>query len=157
MNIAFTVDSIMILKVSLSTFLGCLIGWEREVHGCDAGLRTYASVTLGACIFGIVSIYAGQNADPGRIAAQVVTGIGFLCAGVIMRRERGKISGLTTAAALWTSAAIGLVVAYGLYSLAVICTLLLVTILIAHRLSTKIHQNRNKEGRDEEPDQQKKN
>lgn len=147
----FDFDIIPIAKVFIATFLGSIIGWEREHHGCNAGIRTYTSVTLGSCIFGIISIHAGQNTDPGRIAAQVVTGIGFLCAGVIMRREKEKISGLTTAAGLWACSAIGLVVAYELYILSVVCTLLLLFILIAHRITEKIHSPKNNTTANKEP------
>lgn len=134
-------EILIAIKVIVATIFGSLIGWEREHHGCDAGLRTYASVTLGACIFGIVSAHAGFNSDPGRIAAQVVTGVGFLGVGVIMRRDKGKISGLTTAASLWSSAAVGLAVAFDMYILAALSTVILLIILVAYRLPISTHKH----------------
>jgi|GEM_PF-231810 len=93
---------------------GALIGAEREWMRHDAGVRTNALVAFGACVFGLLSrtIYSDGDGDPGRIAAQVVSGIGFLGAGIIMQR-RARVIGLTTAAALWVSAAVGLAAGAG--------------------------------------------
>jgi len=100
----------MILRLLLACVLGGLIGYEREAHGRPAGLRTHILVCIGAAMFTIISgAYSGQNADPGRVASQVVTGIGFLGAGTIIR-QGSIIKGLTTAASLWTTAAIGMAV-----------------------------------------------
>ena len=105
----------MILRLIIASALGALIGLERDVHGRAAGLRTHLLVSLGAAVFTIMSEYyatgaaagAAGRADPGRIAAQVVTGIGFLGAGAIIK-EGINVRGLTTAACLWLAAAIGL-------------------------------------------------
>jgi putative Mg2+ transporter-C (MgtC) family protein len=106
----------MLAKLGLATLLGGLIGLEREMHSQPAGLRTHMVVCLGSCLVMLVSIYMWKldpaKADPGRIAAQVVTGIGFLGAGAIMRFGM-SVKGLTTAACLWTAAAIGLAVGAG--------------------------------------------
>jgi putative Mg2+ transporter-C (MgtC) family protein len=122
-------------RVVAATFLGALIGWDRERHGQDAGVRTYAAVALGACVFGLVSSHVQGTYDSTRIAAQVVTGIGFLGAGVILR-EKGRTYGLTTAATLWSTAAVGLAMAYGMYVLAVLTSVILIALLLAHHLRT---------------------
>jgi putative Mg2+ transporter-C (MgtC) family protein len=100
-------------RVSVATLAGAAVGWERESHGREAGMRTHALVAAGACMFTLVGAYGfpeltrGPNVDPMRVAAQVVSGIGFVGGGVIIR-ERGAIRGVTTAAALWASAALGM-------------------------------------------------
>ncbi len=103
----------MLMKLIVSVLLGGLIGLERETHGRPAGLRTHILVCLGSTLFGLCShTIAGTRFDPGRISAQIVTGIGFLGAGTIMR-QGSVVRGLTTAASIWTVAAIGLAVAIG--------------------------------------------
>ncbi|MCH9613522.1 MAG: hypothetical protein SP1CHLAM54_05250 [Chlamydiia bacterium] len=131
--------------VILAGFLGSVIGLERERFVGLAGIRTYATVSLGACLFGLISFHVAQPADISRIAAQIVSGIGFLGAGVIMR-DKGRVRGLTTAATLWASASVGLAVANHMYILSIGTTLLIVGILALHRvpgwLSWKFeHQN----------------
>src|SRR5260221_14284057 len=84
-----------------------------------AGIRTYAAVCIGSCLFGSLSLNMPEAAERARIAAQVVSGVGFLGAGVIMR-DQGKIAGLTTAASIWAAAAVGLSIAFDLYLLAVV-------------------------------------
>jgi putative Mg2+ transporter-C (MgtC) family protein len=102
-------ELLLVLRVVIAGVLGGIVGWQREHVGREAGVRTFAAVCLGACMFGLISqIYSGDT----RIAAQVVTGIGFLGAGVILR-EQGHVVGLTTAASLWATASVGLAVAYG--------------------------------------------
>lgn len=101
--------------------LGSLIGAEREVHGRPAGLRTHILVSLGSALYALTSMVGFAGSDPSRVAAQVVTGIGFLGAGTIMH-EGATIRGLTTAASLWVSAAIGLAVAVGQWTLALFTT-----------------------------------
>ena len=115
-------EALLALRVVLACVLGGLVGWQREHLGIEAGVRTFAAVSLGACLFGL--IYPSDT----RIAAQIVTGIGFLGAGVIMR-GRGHIHGLTTAASLWAVASVGLAVAYGRIVLAVLVTILLFILL----------------------------
>jgi len=125
----------MIFKLALACILGGLIGLERESLNRPAGLRTYTLVCVGSTLAMIVSIdiyllyHHTVSADPGRIAAQVVSGIGFLGAGTIMR-EGATVRGLTTAAGLWVVACIGLAVGAGLYIPAVITTLLILFVLI---------------------------
>lgn len=123
------------LRLLLATLLGGMIGMERESVNRPAGFRTHILVCLGSTLMMIVSInifYSVQgltNADPGRIAAQVVSGIGFLGAGTILK-EGATIKGLTTAASLWTVAGIGLAVGAGFYFGAIVTTIILFITLI---------------------------
>ncbi len=121
------------LKLLLAALLGGLIGLERESLNKSAGFRTHTLVSLGSCLITITSIemfrMASGVADPGRIAAQIVSGIGFLGAGTIMRSGLG-IKGLTTAASLWVVAGIGLAVGAGSFINAVITTGIVLLILI---------------------------
>ena len=116
------------IRLSLAFILGGVIGLEREKKGVSAGLRTHILVTVGATLVMLTSLYIygnyqgeGGTIDPGRIAAGVITGIGFLGAGTIIRSKEG-IRGLTTAASIWVSAAIGLAVGCGYFSAAIIVT-----------------------------------
>ncbi len=128
MSVFFTDYSEFLIRILIASLLGGLIGLERDIHGRAAGLRTHLLVSLGAAVFTILSgVIAGSvgpsgfQGDPGRIAAQVVTGIGFLGAGVIIK-EGINVRGLTTAACLWTVAAIGMAAGSGCYLLAVSTT-----------------------------------
>lgn len=125
-------DFQMLTRVLVSFLLGAFIGWERERHGISAGIRTYGAIALGACVFGIVSLSVA-GADPSRIAAQVATGIGFLGGGVIFRQDK-YVSGLTTAATLWATAALGLTVAFGMYMIAFLTSILIYLMLYLPRL-----------------------
>ena len=125
------------LRLLAAVAAGALIGLEREAHAKPAGFRTYIIISLGAALLMILSIYIPQtfinfkNGDPGRIAAQVVTGIGFLGAGAIFRLGV-TVRGLTTAAAIWTTAAIGLAIGAGLFligAFALLLVLLTLTVL----------------------------
>ncbi|QUH27176.1 MgtC/SapB family protein [Serpentinicella alkaliphila] len=127
----------------MSTLLGGLIGFEREVNNRPAGFRTHILVTLGACLIMILSIYgfsgfgpAGKGSDPARLAAQVVSGIGFLGAGTIMR-EGTNVRGLTTAASIWICGGIGLAIGMGFYEAAVMTTLLSIGSLMSVQIMEK--------------------
>ena len=110
-------------RIAGAAILGGVIGLEREVHGQAAGLRTHMVVALGAAVMTIVGIrMAGSQHDPGRIAAQIVTGIGFLGAGAIMKMGT-SVRGLTTAACIWTAAGIGMAMGSGWYIGAVAATI----------------------------------
>ena len=122
-------------KLTLATILGGVIGWEREASGKAAGLRTNILICVGAAlltelsmVFGTLLSSSGQPSDPSRIAAQIVTGIGFLGAGTIMQ-AKGNVTGLTTAATLWVVAAIGMTVGAGAFLEATGTTLLVLSIL----------------------------
>ncbi len=128
-------DISMVFRVIFACFLGALIGWERERHRniISAGIRTYGAICLGACAFGIVST-AVANADPSRIAAQVVSGIGFLGGGIIFR-QGDYVTGLTTAATLWATAAVGLAVSVGMYFTSLLIAVLIYLLLYLPRLA----------------------
>jgi putative Mg2+ transporter-C (MgtC) family protein len=114
----------MMLRLVLSGVLGGLIGAEREYRGQVAGTRTHLLVALGSALMLLVSQHGfGGQGDPGRVAAQIVSGIGFIGAGAIMV-DRQSVHGLTTAAGIWVSAGIGMAAAAGLYALAVATTVL---------------------------------
>lgn len=130
-----------ILQLILAVALGGLIGLEREFLRREAGLRTFILVCLGATLFTLISLKLSESAlgeigiayDPTRIIGQIVLGIGFLCAGLIIFRG-ARIEGLTTAAALWMTAAIGSTIGAGFYFLAVFATFLTILILAGFRL-----------------------
>lgn len=109
----------ILLRLALTMLLGGVIGIEREKNGRPAGLRTHILVCLGACMTSMIGIFVtewlGETSDPMRIAAQVISGIGFLGVGTILVKEHDHITGLTTAAGLWTTAAIGIALGYGFY------------------------------------------
>lgn len=115
-----------IIPLLLSVFLGFLIGLERESKHKSIGIRTVSLITLGSTIYSLISIYY-FNADPTRVIAQIVSGIGFLGAGIIFK-SGNNIVGLTTAATVWTSSAIGVLVGLGLYQLAFTATFLILII-----------------------------
>jgi putative Mg2+ transporter-C (MgtC) family protein len=120
----------------LAALLGALIGLERELAGKDPSLRTFALISLGSCMFSMLStqIFDGRViGDPARIAAQIVPGIGFIGAGTIFK-SRGGVTGLTTAALMWVTAAIGMAVGFNRLSLAVSGTLIALIIMVVLRL-----------------------
>jgi len=129
-----------VVSLCISAFLGSLVGLEREIHGRPAGFRTHLLVSVGACLFVLVSIdfhrrfgvFTGSSpvgVDPGRVAAQVVTGIGFLGAGAIIR-EGASVRGLTTAACLWVVAAIGVACGVEMYGTASVVTIIALSSLL---------------------------
>jgi putative Mg2+ transporter-C (MgtC) family protein len=138
-----------LLRLFMAAALGSLIGFERERLLWAAGIRTHMLVCVGACLFMIVSAYGfgtvlGPNVvlDPSRVAAQVVSGIGFLGAGAIL--ARGEIvKGLTTAASIWTVAAIGLAVGGGLYFAAGVSTAVILVILAGVKPLEELYRDRN--------------
>lgn len=142
----------MVWRLLLASILGGAIGLEREVHGRPAGFRTHLLVSLGSALFVLTSIRFYQmygnfdgigpvGVDPGRVAAQVVTGIGFLGAGAIIR-EKASIRGLTTAACLWVVAAIGVACGVGLFSMALLVTLLsLLSLLFLKKVENLLNRD----------------
>lgn len=116
----------------MAVALGAGIGYQRERAGKAAGMRTYILVSAGAALFTLVSIYGftGAAVDISRVAAGVVIGVGFIGAGAILRGLRGEgVAGLTTAASIWITAAIGLAAGTGMYLLSVIATAVIVGVL----------------------------
>lgn len=126
------VEAEIILKLVFAAALGAIIGIEREISKKPAGMRTHALVCMGAALFTVMSI-SFQSADTSRVAAGVVTGIGFLGAGVIWQ-TKNKVHGLTTAADLWAVAAIGLAVGMGLYLIAIAAAALMLLLLVPGRI-----------------------
>lgn len=126
-------EALMALRVVVAVLLGGFVGWEREWHAREAGIRTYGAVSLGACVFALLSTHVTTGNNPHVIAAGVVTGIGFLGAGVILR-DRGTIMGLTTAATLWATASVGLATGYGMYTLAVLVSVIIFILLALHHV-----------------------
>lgn len=126
-----------LLRLGLAAVFGALLGLEREGQDKPAGVRTFSIVALGAALFSTVSVMTFGAGDAGaRIPAQVVTGVGFLGAGVIIQ-QRGGVVGLTTAAGIWASAAVGMGVGFGLYVLSTGgMAILLVLLRVIGNLST---------------------
>jgi len=120
-----------VLSVILATVFGAVIGMERELHGKAAGLRTNILICLGAAVFTIISRQMATDTEGSvtRIAAQIVTGVGFLGAGAIIQ-DRGGVHGLTTAATIWLVASIGMACGGRFYQLALITTLIAILVLI---------------------------
>jgi putative Mg2+ transporter-C (MgtC) family protein len=120
-------------RLAIAAVLGGMVGAERELSDQPAGLRTHILLTVGACLFTLISAYGfGPNSDPSRLAAQIVTGIGFLGGGAILRHGF-TIRGLTTAASIWATCALGVAVGVGSYVLAVGATVLVLGVLVGLR------------------------
>ena len=138
---ALDFEYLILLRIGASILFAFLLGLEREVTGKFAGLRTHILVSAGACVFTLLSLYAfkmhiveglsGVN-DPARIAAQIITGIGFIGAGSVMRHGN-NIYGITTAATLWMCAAIGMACGTGMYAIAATATIFSLIVLILIR------------------------
>ena len=126
-------DPELLARLALAAVLGGLVGAERELADQPAGLRTHVLLSLGTCLFTLVSAYGfGQGADPSRLAAQIVTGVGFLGGGAILRHGF-TIRGLTTAASIWSTCALGVAVGVGMYSLSAGATVLTLVTLYGLR------------------------
>lgn len=125
-----------LFRIFVSMILGMIVGAERKRKGQIAGVRTFALISMGACLAMILSIYVPQeymglkNGDPGRIAAQVITGIGFIGGGAIIQMK-GSVRGLTTAAGIWITAIIGMSVGIGMYACAFGSTVFILLVLVA--------------------------
>lgn len=132
-----------VYKLILSLLLGAVVGLERRNKGQIAGMRTFALISMGATLAMLVSIYIPQeymglkNGDPGRIAAQVISGIGFLGAGAIIQMK-GSVRGLTTAAGIWMTACIGLAVGAGMYVIATVACLFIIFVLMILEMAEKL-------------------
>jgi putative Mg2+ transporter-C (MgtC) family protein len=129
-----------ILKLLVSIVVGGLIGAEREFRDRAAGFRTIILICVGATLFTIFSLKLGGLEDPVRVAANIVTGVGFLGAGVLMR-DGGRVTGLTTAATIWLSASLGMGIAAADYGLTMVATIAVLAVLwlfpaIEHRIET---------------------
>lgn len=111
-TVACVHDLAMFGHVALAALFGFVIGWEREVRGHPAGSRTFALVSTGSAALTTISVNV-FTANPDRLLAGVVTGVGFIGAGIVLRDPRGHVQGLTTAAAVWATTAVGLIVGTG--------------------------------------------
>ena len=135
----------VIIRLVLAAVFGAIIGLERSKHGRQAGMRTHILVSIGACLATLMGIYAieiGYSADPLRIGAQVISGIGFLGAGIILVQNKSRIVGLTTSAGLWNTAAIGLAVGLGFYEGALICFIVaLITAVLLSKVEFWLSKN----------------
>jgi len=133
-EISLAQQFVIALQVLLAAFFSMVVGFNRERRDKDAGLRTHMLVGTGACVFSALSIMAFPESESGRVAANVVTGVGFLGAGVIWRGN-GKVHELTTAASIWIAAAIGMTVGLGAWFLGLCVTIVVWFILeVLYRL-----------------------
>ncbi len=136
----FTGDFAMveqIIRLVLALALGFAIGFERKMRFKEAGPRTHTIVCIGSCLFTLLSIYAFPSSDPARIAAQIVPGIGFIGAGMIFYHKE-TVHGLTTAAGMWATAAIGMAMGAGWYVISIIATALIILIQCIMHMNFKV-------------------
>jgi putative Mg2+ transporter-C (MgtC) family protein len=147
-------DLELVRRLLTAAFLGALLGFEREVRQKSAGLRTNMLICMGSALFTLMSYELADvfGADPGRVAAQIVTGIGFLGAGAIIRTQSG-VQGLTTAATVWVNAAVGVAAGGGEYRLAFIATGIALGVLLVlqpvEMLIARIYGGREDRGEDD--------
>lgn len=133
MQLQSAVDWSLFLRLTLAAVLGGIVGVERELTGHSAGLRTNILISTSSCLFTILSIHAfppnGAPQDSARVAAQIVTGVGFLGAGAVLQTKK-VVHGLTTAATIWMVAAVGMAVATDLYGLGIMTTIMTTGVLV---------------------------
>ena len=137
----------MLVRIGLAALAGGCVGFERGYHGRAAGLRTHMLVCLGAALTALIGCYLtleGYTSDIQRTGAQVMSGVGFLGAGtILLKKDSSKITGLTTAAGLWATAAIGLAVGYGLYEPAIVTVIVVViAFTLMSRVEFTMHRKR---------------
>lgn len=138
-------DDLLILEIItrllLALIIGFAIGFERKMRFKEAGVRTHTIVCVGSCLYMLVSMFAFDGADTSRVAAQIVSGIGFLGAGMIFYHKE-MVHGLTTAAGIWTTAAIGMSAGAGWYIISIIATLLIILIQCIMHTRFKVFHSR---------------
>ena len=141
------------IRVMVALLLGLAIGAEREFRGHPAGLRTMALISAGSCVFtglGLLPDF-GKTVDPTRIAAQIVTGVGFLGAGSILRQGE-LVRGLTTAASIWVAASLGMAVGFGYYRVSIFLAVVVVVVLFAVKpLEERLFRRRGRHRRETDP------
>lgn len=130
-----------LLAIFIATVLGFAIGFERKIRFKEAGVRTHAIVSAGACLMMLVSKYGFEGADSARVAAQIVSGIGFIGAGMILYKKQA-LQGLTTAAGIWTTAGVGMAVGANMYFLAVGATVIIIVVQCIMHLPYKIFRTK---------------
>ena len=147
-------DAELVQRLLTAALLGAILGFERELRQKSAGLRTNILIAIGSALFTLMSYeLAGEagGADPGRVAAQIVTGIGFLGAGAIMRTDSG-IYGLTTAATVWVNAAVGVAAGGGEYQIAFTATAVtVIVLLLLHPVEAMIDRRFGSKRNDQKP------
>lgn len=126
----------MTLRILLAAVLGGVIGYQRDKADKPAGIRTLVLIAFGSALFTVVSV-EGFDDDPARIAAGIVTGIGFLGAGSIIRRGEGIVEGLTTAATIWAAAGVGITAGVGMYLISIIATIIIFVVLVMPKFTSK--------------------
>jgi len=131
----------LIIKVVVSGIFGAMIGIERKGGPRGAGMRTFSLICMGSALFTVISVWGFSSGEPSRIAAQIVTGIGFIGAGVIWRQREEAIHGITTAAAIWVSSAVGMSVGVGFYALSFAVTVFTMLVLSRGHPISKAKEN----------------
>ena len=131
-------QALMVAQVLLAGILGMVIGFDRERRHRDAGLRTMTLIAMGSCLFTALSMVAFPVSDPGRVAAQIIPGMGFLGAGAIIKDGR-SVHGLTTAATMWVTAAVGMAIGTGNWFVGIGMTVIIWFVLVVlHRFKLKL-------------------
>lgn len=129
------IELVIVLKIIAAFILGAFIGFDRERHGIDAGIRTYAAVCIGATLFTAIAAHLTDAAAASRIIANIVVGVGFLGAGIISKNSDSNNSqGLTTAATVWCTASVGVAVGLNMFIIAIVASLALYFLLSLHHL-----------------------
>ena len=131
----------LVLRLFLALIIGFAIGFERKMRFKEAGIRTHTIVSIGSCLYMIISMFAFEGADTSRVAAQIVSGIGFLGAGMIFYHKE-MVHGLTTAAGIWATAAIGMAAGAGWYVLSAIATVLIILLQCVMHTNFKLFHAR---------------
>ena len=143
-NINWSLELMNLFKLGLAVILGFAIGYERKRRYKEAGIRTHTIVCLGSALMMLVSIYGfGGEADASRVAAQIVSGVGYLGAGIIVYRKH-ETKGLTTAAGVWATAGVGMACGGGLYILAVVATTLMITAQVHFHTNFRLFKQKSK-------------
>ncbi len=141
-KINYTLELDLLLRILLSVLLGFSIGFERKMRFKEAGIRTHTIVCVGAALMMVVSMYAfGENADKARVAAQIVSGVGFLGAGMIVFK-RHEVHGLTTAAGVWATAGVGMACGGGMWILAIGSTAILIIAQCLFHLNFRLFKSK---------------
>lgn len=136
-----SIELICVLRMALALALGFAIGFERKLRFKEAGIRTHTIVCVGACLYMIISKFGFQGADTSRVAAQIVSGIGFIGAGMIFYHKEA-VHGLTTAAGIWATAAIGMAAGAGMYVISASATALIILVQCIMHLNLKVFKQK---------------
>ncbi len=133
----------VIVRLISAVLVGMIIGLDRQLRNKEGGLRTHGIITTGSALYTIISISI-LNADPARVIAQIVTGVGFICGGVIFK-SKDRVRGITTAADIWMTSGIGVAFGLGMYRLALLSASIILLILVpARAIDTAIYNKKNR-------------